>query len=511
MISNLFTFGGCAKYENKEVEALIHTAKTYLQRGVAIQYDMGDFKGTDDERRNIDKKQPEEYTNQNVDFLDCSSFAWGVYMSALDYDIKYDSTKALMNSSDDVKEFSYNVTGSETDDQKKDLEKQYLKTLKKGDLVVYRRSDGGHVMLYVGEDENLPNGHDIIHSTGNSYDNYEENGTIETMSVSELFDANNAKRYVFNGKIVWFGIIRPFNLYNKFDQPLPENTVNRMKNLTGVVAEKLCSVPFGGTVSLGGELTYTFSIKNNNETPVTLSVTDTIPTNTAFVSATDGGVNNNDNLSWNVEVQANSEKQVSYTVKVNDDVTLIGKTIYTDTATIGGVKFTCQKVYIGNTLTNAQMQTVKTNIENVKTTSLRGMDAINSIYSGLGVMNFEGSVTDVYNKLFEGNYFMFDSKYLKVCSPYLYLGYVRTSNKISDGQRAKIILPHYLMTGDVVILRDYDNNNLDMVYIFNGEKLVDVTSNDIQIVEDTFGLLQVPTAKNRNVTLAVLRPSLSIA
>ena len=190
---------------------------------------------------------------------------------------------------------------------------------------------------------------------------------------------------------------------------------------------------------------------------------------------------------------------------------LIGKTVYTDTAKIGGVKFTCQKVYIGNTLNKTQMQTIKTNIETVKTTALRGVDAVNNIYAGLNTVQFDGTVNDVFNNTITvlGS-FNHDGKYFKMIAPYLYAGYLSTELKISDGDRAKIILPHYLMTGDVVLLRDFDNNNLDKGYIFNGERLVDLTSTDIVTVEDTFNLLQLPYVKNRDITIVVLRPSLAI-
>lgn len=510
MISNLFTFGGCAKYENKEVEALVHTAKAYLQRGVAIQYDMGPFKGTSEERRNMNKKQPEEYGYQNADFLDCSSFAWGVYMSALDYNIKYDSTKGLMQAKDDVKVFDYYITGNETDEQKKQLEKDYLNTLEIGDLVVYRKATSGHVMLYVGEDKDLPEGHDIIHSTGDSYDHYEDNGTIQTMAVAELFDKNNDRRYVFNGKMVWFGIIRPLNVYDKFDDPLPENTVNRVNNLYKITASKTCSVAYGGTVSLGGELTYTFTIKNSNDKSVTLAVSDTVPTNTSFVSSSNGGVNNNGNLSWNVEIPAGETREVSYAVKVNNDASLIGKTIYTDNAKIGGVKFTCQKVYVGNTLTSDQMQIIKTNIENVKNTALRGIDALNYIYTGVKTDAFMGTDVDFVNDVMLKEALNVNGKYYKMLAPCMYLGNLYTQKSFCSGERAKIILPHYLLTGDVVVLRDLDNNS-EKFYVFNGEQIVDVASADIEVVDDTFEILQLPTAKDINVTLAVLRPSLSLA
>lgn len=511
MISNLVAFSGCNKYKNKEVEALVHTAKAYLQRGVAIQYDMGPFKGTSEERRNMNKKQPEEYGYQNADFLDCSSFAWGVYMSALDYDIKYDSTKGLMQANDDVKVFDCHITGNETDEQKKTIAKDYLNTLEIGDLIVFRRASSGHVMLYVGEDKDLPEGHDIIHSTGNSYDHYEENGTIQSMSTSDLFvESRESSYYAFNDKFVWIGIVRPFNNYDKYNEPLPENTVNRVNNLYKTTASKTCSVCYGGTVSLGGELTYTFTIKNSNDKSVTLAVSDTVPTNTSFVSSSNGGVNNNGNLSWNVEIPAGETREVSYTVKVNNDVSLIGKTIYTDTAKIGGVKFTCQKVYVGNTLTSDQMQIIKTNIENVKTTELRGVDALNYIYTGVSNVDFIGTTADFVNDVMLKEALNVNEKYYEMLAPCMYLGNLYTQKSFCSGERAKIILPHYLLTGDVVVLRNIDDNT-ERVYVFNGEKLVNVTSADIEVVDDTFEILQLPTAKDINVTLAVLRPSLSLA
>ena len=511
-------FTACSsKYENKEVEAVISVAKAYLGRGESIQYEQNGLPGTNERRAdNSHTRQPESYTVQNPAGSACSTFTYDAYMMALNFNIKYDNTASLETAPDEVKEFSYDITGDETPEEIAKIAKKYRKTLKKGDLIVYRRpTDTGHVMMYVGADEGLPEGQVIIHCSGSNYDKYEATGAIRTMSVDKMFDAENgANYYMFNGKIDWFGIVRPLNVYDKFDEPLPENTVNRINNLANVTASKLCSLGLGGTVSVGGEYSYYFTLKNDNLNPVTLSITDVVPANTTFVSATNGGVNDNGNISWSVEVPAGETKEVGYTLKVNNDATLLGTKISSHSAKIGGVSFDCQDVYVGNSLNATQMQTVKTNIQNVKATNLRGADALNYIYNGVITTTFEGTATDVYENVLEGDAFNSQGKYFNMIAPGLYDGTIYTLNSLYGGLRYKMVLPQSLMVGDLLTYNDfgvYENGKyVAKLFIYDGENLVDLSSNEVQSV-DAFTTLQSVMVKNSAVKYVVLRPSLSLA
>ncbi len=82
-------------------------------------------------------------------------------------------------------------------------------------------------------------------------------------------------------------------------------------------------------VSPGQELTYTIHWVNNTVdatgkyTDAEITITDTVPANTTFVSADNGGtLDETDNkLTWKIDAKANTEGDVSFTVKVNETIT----------------------------------------------------------------------------------------------------------------------------------------------------------------------------------------------
>ncbi|MBO5714014.1 MAG: hypothetical protein J6R83_01135, partial [Clostridia bacterium] len=105
-------------------------------------------------------------------------------------------------------------------------------------------------------------------------------------------------------------------------------------------------------------------------------------------------------------------------------------------------------------------------------------------------------------------------RYYKMIAPSLYDGDIRTLKSLYNGDRSKIVLPPSLMVGDVLVYRDEDNvqgdKYLDQLYIYNGSKLVNLTSTQIQD-EDAFTVLQSVMIKDKDIRYVVLRPSLSLA
>lgn len=75
----------------------------------------------------------------------------------------------------------------------------------------------------------------------------------------------------------------------------------------------------GQTVSPGSNINYTLSFQNGNPNPVTgVVVTDTLPPQTTFVSASDGGILSGNTVTWNIgTVASGASRSVTLVVQVN--------------------------------------------------------------------------------------------------------------------------------------------------------------------------------------------------
>ena len=533
------------QYESPEQEAVVKTALAFLARGNRIQYDDTRFSSDSmpiEYRWQHGIKSPEDYTTQFLGYSNCAAFTYDVFMEALDYDILCYTTQSLTEKGAPERVYKYWPTGSETDEEKAAVEANFRSKLKMGDLIVIRyngsRHGNGHAMLYVGsevlegndgyrgtaaentnEDDNATDklSYDIIHSTGSSYsygnytEKFEEHGTVQITSTDSLFDPATG-RYVF-GKLDSIAIIRPLNAYKG---GVPQKTQNRIKNLYGVVAEKLCSHTYGMTVAPGGLMTFTFSITNKNDAPVTLDIKDTVPANTTYVSGAE--TVQNGNLSWKLTVPAKSTGSVSYTVKVNGDAPL-GGIVYSDNGTVGGVDVDCPKVYIENTLNAEEQARLVTTAQSLASSGLRGPSLANTNYKE--ILGSEELFPEDFATLMDAIYTPYgltqnilndEGGYLGMIAPGLFGGrYVSPRVDAEDADRLESIrtrLPYArdLMVGDIIIA--CDNADLTVteahrLYLVCGETVLDLISGE---EADTAALANKLLAYNR---FAVLRPSIT--
>jgi len=367
------------RFESLAQEAVVKTALAFLDRGKYIQYDDTRFNSSVQVYRwEVGIKAPEDYTSQLTGYTNCAAFTYDVYRQALGYDIGAYTTALLTAKGTSMRRYTYIPTGKETADEKAAVEAEFRANLQIGDIIVVRyngdRDGNGHAMLYVGG-EVLSGGKDIIHSTGGSYsyknfsENTESGGTVQTMSTKSLFSPGSSM-YVFS-RIKSLVLIRPLNT---FKGEVPENTRNRIRNMEGIVAEKLSSHTKGMTANPGEIMSFTFSVTNKNNAPVTLEIQDTVPANTTYIDGTQQ-VNGN-SLSWELIVPANTSTMVSYSVQVNPDAPY-GETVVSD-STVGGVRTTCPAIYIQKTLTPKEQENILAAAEEV--TGKTGMALADAIY-----------------------------------------------------------------------------------------------------------------------------------
>lgn len=406
-------------YDKQEMtdlqEALVETAKAYLLRGDRIQYDDG-FMGKTGRFESL-TKNPEDYTVDQYGYLDCAHFTYdvnwvtyGVAVETRNHEGNKVDLTTCKNMMDSAKRgydpatytgtnkstiFYYEVTGAETDVEKQAIKEEFISRLQPGDQIVYRypEEEGGHAMMYIG------NGL-MIHCAANKFNTDSKRDShdagIRFLSVEDLFNQElNARRYLFDK--TRFGIIR---LYNEVANPaITENTAKRVANLKGIVGEKVASTAMGQTVNPGDTITYTFYINNTNDTAKVIEIRDELSEYVTFVSATNGGACEGKNISWDIEVAADTRVSVSYTVKVNEGVATY-TAIDGSKATINGVLHKCIDSYVAPTMTQAQQQAFVNAVYAVKNMDISGMagvDIINLIYkTAFGVDNIfgEGVTTD---------------------------------------------------------------------------------------------------------------------
>ena len=238
-------------------QAIIETAKSYLRRGKAIQYDsvLTTYDHRTQQYRNDSKKvtvsapdpegsnylfHPEEADNNNIKYCVCSQFVNNVYYEAFDYYLQdekgivlfTENMERLLESRPDIiaanfigynntntnkyeaevyeyKNGTSSLSKSYTDDTLTDAATNaynYIKNIiQEGDILVYRGSESGHAMLYVGENSNLG-----TNSDGFTYDmvetiRSEDKSTILADALKKVGGSTNAKinnysKYAYSSK-----------------------------------------------------------------------------------------------------------------------------------------------------------------------------------------------------------------------------------------------------------------------------------------------------------------------
>ena len=521
----------CGGLSDEQI-AVIETAKAYLARGSRIQYADTRFTCSDFteasftkleyrwESRGIDgelKKNPEDYTSKDIGYSNCADFTHDVYHSALNLDFKLDTTFELTYEAKkgDTKlgVYYYQIKGTETDEEKAKIEKEYRETLKPGDIIVVRAATNGHAMLYVGRDQGLPDNAEIIHSTGKTYkydlkkEEFEEDGTIQLRNLDYYFVKGDTGKYLFENYNA-ISIIRPLNV---FEGEIPQETKNRIKYLKDVVAEKLSSPSIGQTVSTGDNVTFSFVLTNISNEIKKLDVTDKVPENTTFVSADTEFTHNNGELTAKITLQPNETKTISYTVTAGSGDYIHGLDGY-----VGGVPTNARKIYVRSTLNSTQQQTITNAIKTFvasNPSNLSDTEIINSVYTqALGKnTKLTGNASDVIGEIYtrhSGKSYKLNQngKYFDLIAPFEYGGrMVKTATNIFDGYRTRLVYPEHLITGDVIYIRENYLDTLYKTYIFADGKLYQIDGATVS--EVSTDILETIISYD---FFAVLRPSMDL-
>lgn len=519
---------------NQYQEAIIFTAESFFLRGDNMQYEDAYFVGAPEERSSFGKT-PEYYTYQNTGYSNCAMFCHDVYYSTFNKYLPLDMwlTRNFATFAKDAKMEVYRLDlrqkESFLDEQKRVEIDKFLSTLQPADLINVRRyyretgKESGHVMLYIG------NGR-FMHSTGeslvapskiSSHILDPREATVRYHKVYDYLLNPNSVNYIFGGIISFINVIRPLaSPYYAFS--LPKSTRARVKNLKGIRVDKLSSHSVGKTVNVGDKISYTFSIFNTNNAPIILDISDIPPKNTTYIRGAERVENGK--LVWRVMVGANQTKEVSYEVRVSREAKN-GDIIYGKDALVGGVRLSCPAIFIENTLTKKEQDSILDSLKSAKNSLNTKLELANEIYlNALGKKAF--SQTDERKLLIgkNGLFREFSQGYFEVNykSPFIktviknMLGdtFFKTYGRAMIGGckliptnapfiRTEQVTEHNLIVGDLLVILGVK----DEVLIFIGDKKFINLTDGIKADELDFTTRCVRLFEND--LFAILRPSMN--
>ncbi len=515
-----------------EQKVLLATVQSYLNRGFRLQYDDTrmnyPYKTSSDkgERRwQIGQYEPEDYTTQKWGYTNCAAFTYDVYRTALGMDLGnlYITENLVKHYTDGgsvgVPMYPYyyqpNVTANET--ERNNIKTQFMNSLQIGDLIVVRRNNSsGHALIYVGNNM-------AVNSSGGScaYDDTEVyESSIRYLNLDMYLFEPASTNYIFrtDGYITQLCVIRPLDIYNG---EVPKNSINRLNNLD-IFAEKLSSHPEGKTVNSGDDVTFRLNITNTGNFDKMVTITDVVPNNTVLKSVGNNATIDGVNISWVVNVKAGETVVVSYVVTAIGEN---GSYIYGTDTKIDGVRYTCSKIYIKNTLTTSQQNAIRNVVlgllEN-NPNSLSKFALISEIYKQAGLADPFASVTEsefrsslfryTSGLAFGTNLYEFNksSKYYDMVVDSIYGGRnfftpdEYTSSQKINTNRTRLARGHSLVIGDILIAK-FSSSEGCYIYI-GGDRFINLSNTTI--MEDTFDvntrLMRMISARHY---FCVLRPS----
>lgn len=349
----LYEFGLAAAecYSSYEISsnclsAVLSSGYAFLAKTLNIQYDQSRLIGKNYISGNASystRRQmavyPEDATDENSLYMDCSSFVFNIYRTVFgtekaklafgysESDYHYAVQTATMlskgNSVYSCGQTSYSST--DLDDAHPEVYSEILDVVQPGDLIVkYRYSGGGysahgHVGMWTGDG--------VLHCTGSSYnfdsntDTVEPNGAIVYIPASEF-----ATKFTLD-QFNYVTVLRPLANLSAADIEERGDARKEAGALgVSVTAANGDGLLYNGlSVKAGDTMTYTITVSNPElfnflSADRVLNISAVLPAGVTFVSANENGAYNTkyNTIYWNgADIQKGGAKSFEITVSVN--------------------------------------------------------------------------------------------------------------------------------------------------------------------------------------------------
>jgi len=280
-------------------------------------------------------------------------------------------------------------------------------------------------------------------------------------------------------------------------------TAEQMQNVSAV---KLASAGGSITAHPGGRITYKLHITNNNDTAITVKVTDTLPAGTVLVNGCDNATGSN--LSWEVNhIAAGATYTITYTVKPNYTVQQVRESktdiILKNTAakvmnkTIAAPD---KDIWVLPTFNDTDCYRMKMAINALVTANLTAKNSSNqpfcqlSLISAMYTVGFSSSTSFGSSDPDQVLSNAFVSGTFKHVAPTLYGGtkFPSSTDKFFRGERAASVSTADLITGDVIIVNKSGDTK---VYIYDGAYLVETSTTAVTTnIDPTSVLKDLPSS-----------------
>ena len=506
------------EYFSLEALALRAVGDAYVNRGEWIQYDDSRLVANFSSPAPIYRwshglngvQDPENSSEKHTLYTNCAAFIHTLYKEAFDFDLG-SWTTAQFSERDDMIVCKYHVTGEEDRFQRQSICNKVWEMLEPGDLIVYRygNEQNGHIMAYIGGDM-------LVHSTapgGGSYDystpkeKAEPTGSIHYMAVTELF-RESYSRYLF--KLGRFAVLRPLEAFSKTIR-ITDETLNRMKYMSGVVAQLYSTHPYGSSVdSEGQQITYTVKIENKNPLAVRCELEAELDSGVEYISGADGF--DGKKAFWEVTVAPQSTLELTYTVAPK--ATASGK-ITCGVVKLNGVQLKCPDIAIKNTLSAEDKAAVTAAAQTYLGKKSDPMQLVNSIYrDAIGQSPELKGEKAVFSGIF--GYFGGGTTHLIINESAEYFDLVVDAvyggryvvNSPALTKRTSVVRPLMLTEGDLLIASlDLKGDKCSTYMMLDGGRLMELDHSAgarVLSVSDSEDLLMKILAKH---AFAVIRPS----
>lgn len=272
-----------------------------------------------------------------------------------------------------------------------------------------------------------------------------------------------------------------------------------------VSATKISTYTKGRTVAPGDKITYFIVVDNDSKSEQSVTVNDSVPANTTYVSGAD--TNTDGALAWNITVPAGSTATVSYTVRVDDDTALCdGGYIAATTATVGDSTAMTNDIYVERTINSFDAKYMNIAIDALSGSNYKDRVLVYWMYyvfcsqEALGSTTYGSDFATTISMILDGSA---SDKLLDAIAPTLYGG-----NSISGaiagvkGAPASKVLESDLVVGDVIIAK---TGSVTRSYVYGDNGLFELTEGFS--VADKNAVLASLTETD---AYAVIRPSINL-
>lgn len=493
-----------------EQMALELTAFAYNDKRLHTDYDQQNvtkISRANDPMRMIDTRReiynaPERASEEDRLYFDCSSFVWSNYYEVFgesfeDSADRFVPKTALMCTKGKNAMNAGKVGPEETvvyyraigDSERASdaLGEQVIREMRSilvpGDVIVYGKSstpgvyDGGHTLLYL-------DGGYTIEAVGGDYkyltavDSKDLEGGVKLRDVDEYLFNPDSSSCVWNiSDIAQIAILRPLN-----DPALKmtERAIARLE-LGYLSVSKLCKHP-GQSVEQGETLTYTIVLNNDSSSGKsenkTVTVSDPLPTNTAYVSATNGGKLVDGKVVFeNVSVAAGKTVELSYTVSV----TAASGKIESGIGYVDALSFDYHPITIATRMTESQYAALSAKLDAGKAEGETAFAWVTRLYREvLGKELGAASEKELFDAFFSASsvsgLYKVDCKDAAVVRALVEnysAGYlVLNETHAEQVERVRLIEKTNLQKGDLLV---YEKNGVCTYYVFRGENLTKIT------------------------------------